>query len=337
MESVKSANINIVAPKNNLGTQNKRIIFTNKLEPEENNPSFGFNLKEHGHIKTWPMKILDKAHRWVETGGFIAEFLLVDFIGMIIPRTVQAYNRNKEELGHPNYAAAKEEFTREILSGPSMFVIPMCCLLGARKMFGSASHVKIKMLKEFKEVTKSALEKTNAKSGNIIDNFYTSLVDKLYNGAELGDRKAAIVGKFVNLHKSHPEKAKEAEKKVREALLAANKFVGTNNKLGVSLVDASSMKFGEAKITIGGFVNDCKNYSKDLVGILENDIKGGINVDETTLDKLHKFKEGARKFLTAGAMGTMCSFLLCVPKFYTQNKEYPGLAGLKNNNGGTKV
>ncbi|HBG48587.1 MAG TPA: hypothetical protein DDW90_03610 [Cyanobacteria bacterium UBA9971] len=302
-----------------------------KTKQDYKNPAFGAALpvKEGVGKKALnlALNLVDKIQRKIETGGFIVEFLVVDFLGMVIPRTYQAYHRNEKELGHPNYAAAKEEFTREILSGPSMFLIPFAFLAASKKMFGSASHVKLGTLKKFKEITGQVVNK--AKNNNLVQNFYNEVVEKLYGSKITKKAQNGIVEDFMALHNATSKKeVKELSKKVKETLIAANQEIGNNKKLGISMADSSKIKFdGEAK-NVGDFVEECRNYSSDALKILS---AAGKDANGQLIDKIHDFKEGARKLLKTTAVGTMSAFIYSVPKFYNQNKEYPGLAGLTDN------
>ncbi|UKI42640.1 MAG: hypothetical protein L6V95_07140 [Candidatus Melainabacteria bacterium] len=46
----------------------------------------------------------------IERGGMAASFTIQDMFGTNIPRTLTALDRNREELGHPNYAHMPEKW-----------------------------------------------------------------------------------------------------------------------------------------------------------------------------------------------------------------------------------
>jgi len=317
-----------------------------KTKQDYKNPAFGATLpaKEGVGKKALnlTLNIVDKIQKYIETGGFIREFLVVDFAGMVIPRVYQAYHRNEKELGHPNYAAAKEEATRELLSGPSMFIIPMAFLLGSKKMFGSASHVKLDTLKKFKEITGKVVNKIATShtadvprndSCGLVQNFYNEVVERLYGSKITKEAQNNIVGNFLNLHNATSKKeVKELSKKVKETLIAANQEIGNNKKLGISMADSSKISLDGMTKNVGDFVEECRNYSSDVINAVS---AAGKGANEQLINKIHDFKEGARKLLTTVAVGSMSTFLYFVPKFYSQNKEYPGLAGLKTENTAT--
>lgn len=332
---------------NNINTNNFSYSFTNKTSTGQQAPVKQANTK-HGLNKpsfaagkeNFAINWIDKIMRKVKDGGFIYEFLVVDFLGMIIPRTYVAYQRNREELGRPNYKAAQEEFTREILSGPSMLVIPLLLLASSKRMFGSASHVNRDMLQGFKKVTENLVNNKNVEEGkNLVTGFYKGIVEKLYG--ESAHDKDKLVNAFENFHNaSGKNNIKKAKEDLTEAIISTNKAIGNSEELGISLEQSAKIKFDKDKkpMDIGSFVDDCRNYSTDVINKLSEGIKRGDEVNEKLLEKIHKFKEGARKLVTTTAVAAISGFLFIIPRIYTQNKQYPGLDGLilnpeKNVNG----
>lgn len=54
----------------------------------------------------------------------VLSLALIDFLGMIIPRTIIDLKRNKEELGHYNWDAARETGLRESTTSVMLFFLP---------------------------------------------------------------------------------------------------------------------------------------------------------------------------------------------------------------------
>jgi len=327
MEAIKANNLSYSLMKQKTSENTNNI----KAKQFSNKPAFSSSLpanKAQGIGKktlNFAVNLIDKIQRKIETGGFIFEFLVVDFVGMVIPRTYQAYHRNEKELGHPNYAAAKEEFTREILSGPSMFLIPLGFLAASKKMFGSASHVKLDTLKKFKEITGGLINKT--KNNNLANNFYNKVVENIYGSKITKETKDAIVKDFLKLHNASPKEVKQLSSKVAETLISTNKKIGTDKRLGISLADSSKINLDGMTKNVGDFVEECRNYSSDVINTVS---ASGKDANGQLIDKIHGFKEGARKLITTTAIVTLSAFLYCLPKIYQQSKEYPGLDGLAN-------
>lgn len=279
----------------------------------------------------------------IETGGFIVEFLIVDFVGLILPRTIQAYYRNKEELGHPNYKAAKEEFTREVLSSPPMALIALAALASSRRMFGSASHIKLDTMKEFKKLVSSSHVGEEGKK--LIDKLHEGIVDGLYGRENKKIDREGLIKAFKDLYaennRSKPEKTflqkvkgffikdkpSEQYNKLVEKLTATNKLIGNDERLGITSVDSSRVKLGENSQSIGDLVEAYHNYSTDK-HLAPELAKKDKEADKSLLEKIHDFKEGARKLFVTSTILATGAFLFCVPKLYIQNKQYPGLDGL---------
>ena len=130
---------------------------SNSMNQNKNNPSFGGNIA----INFWDA---------IARGGFAASFTVQDMTGTNFPRTYQALQRNKEITGKNNYKAAAEVAVREFVTGPSMCLIPMLVLAGAKKMHGSANDVPLNNIEVFSDITKDVLknnELTRTDHGNI--------------------------------------------------------------------------------------------------------------------------------------------------------------------------
>lgn len=321
MVAIKANNLSYPLIKQNSSGEQKTSEF---IRQEFKKPAFAASLpvKESFGKKTLncALNMVDKFQRKLEKGGFLFEFVFIDFVGLIVPRTVQAYNRNKKELGHPNYKAATEEFLREILTGPSMFLIPMVFLASSKKMFGPASQVKLDTLKKFKEITGKVIKDT--KNKNLAQNFYKEVVDRLYGSKIDESAKKNIVKDFLNLHKAAPKEVEDLSKKVTETLIS------TNQKVGTSLAESSKIRLGGISKNVVNFVEECRNYSSDVINALS---KAGKEASGQLVNQIHDFKEGARKLIVTTAVASMGGFLYCIPKIYQQTKEYPGLDGLSNN------
>ena len=296
---------------------------------------------------------IDWFQKRLERGGFFAEFLVVDLLGMIIPRTAQAYLRNRQELGHLNHKAGREEAIREFLTGPSMFILPMAFLACSGRMFGRSSLIRHKLLGKFKEVAISVKNSAENKGKITVGKFYDELVKKLYGTAlgegKEGERKREDISKlFQKLHNAHmesgeqnkgfvsgvlsdfigffrrkePKKVAKAREELLEKLEKTNKNLSNPDRLGISVAEPAKMNFlaGSKPVSIENIVEDSMNYSTDIVEKVES------NPD--ILDKIHAFKEGARKLLTTTAFATLAGFLYSIPTFYKQNKQFPGIDGL---------
>ena len=107
----------------------------------------------------------------IARGGFAASFIAQDGIGMVYPRIKEGLNRGRkrekdpvtgEETGKKtgpyNWAFARREGIREILSGPSAFLIPAGIMWGIKKYAGRANNVPINMINTFGESFSAIVE-----------------------------------------------------------------------------------------------------------------------------------------------------------------------------------
>src|SRR5574344_356409 len=79
----------------------------------------------------------------IERGGYIASFISQDFVGMVAPRIYEGANRNRDKTGQYNWAFARREALRELLSGPSMFIIPLGLFALIKKKVGESTKVPV--------------------------------------------------------------------------------------------------------------------------------------------------------------------------------------------------
>ena len=124
--SVKAINQSLPAVQNRQQKQNKRQqSFTGSFNPV--------------------VTLMD----FIDKGGFAASFIAQDGIGMVAPRIYEGLNRNREKdengkkIGPLNWEFARREGIREILSGPSAFLIPLGMLSIIKKVSGRANNVHI--------------------------------------------------------------------------------------------------------------------------------------------------------------------------------------------------
>ena len=102
---------------------------------------------------------------FIEKGGYAASFIIQDGLGFIAPRVGKGLLRGselKDENGNPildengkqkrelNWAYARKEGIREIITGPSAFLIPMGMLSFINRKFGRGNSVKLDYLDGFK-------------------------------------------------------------------------------------------------------------------------------------------------------------------------------------------
>jgi len=65
----------------------------------------------------------------------ILSLAMIDFLGMIIPRTIIDTKRNEKELGHPNWDAGRETILRESTTSFMLFFMPGLLATGIGNLF----------------------------------------------------------------------------------------------------------------------------------------------------------------------------------------------------------
>lgn len=123
-------------------------------------------------------------------GGFIVSFIAQDFFGMAGPRVLEGINRRPvnpetgKKEGPYNWAFARREGIREILSGPSAFIIPWAMLHFIKKYSGTANNVPINMIQS---LGNNFIEYANANPNTLNDvaktktEFYNKIFKNVLN------------------------------------------------------------------------------------------------------------------------------------------------------------
>lgn len=95
----------------------------------------------------------------VENGGFLVSFLIQDFLGMTIPRSIAGFLRDKEITGEYNMQEGFEVLGREGLTGPCMMAVAPLSLLIAAKCAGKSTSVNTQLIKRFGNSLKELVSK----------------------------------------------------------------------------------------------------------------------------------------------------------------------------------
>lgn len=322
-----------------------------------------------GNAATSGVKAMGGVLPWfmnkIENGGFFLEFVILDLCGLVIPRTVQAFNRNKEQLGGLNIVAGTEEFLREALTGPSMFLIPLGALALAGKLTGRGSQINVKTLRKFTDVFKKTAPKIKdmnalkmqrefttslfnetfkehvkiaTKNGQTqkLDEFRNQFTELIIDG--LDKTKKETKGKFVELvakiHKSftNPQNTMVVEWDGVKKSGIEKMFEKISKK------PTANEDFGKHAISVGDFFVDAVKYTSDIVPTTRETIKELASqktpitekIVTESIDAISNMREGARKLSTLLGVASVGAFLCIMPKIYQLSKTNPGVKGLDN-------
>lgn len=260
------------------------------------------------------------AATFIENNGFTAEFFLEDAFGMAGPRTGQGLFRNKEELGHLNYKAAREEAVREALSPIAIFLFPAAVIATFALLKGRSAKVPVGILDAFKPVMHRASSSIThvGDSKSVKEAFIENFVKTAFKGF---DREAEQIDKLKGVLSNFADgkiKEKAAIKEAEEALATLNKANG-------KFFDDTS------KIAIEGKTLNISEVVPSIANYLTHFTKKVAESSQPMGDFIEKFHEKAaktRKMATIAAIASFALFSLIIPKLYQTDKKFPGLDGL---------
>ena len=314
----------------------------------------------------------------IATGGYALSFILQDGIGFIAPRVGKGLLRggkkkrdeNGNEIldknGNPkrelNWAYAKKEGIREIVTGPSAFVIPYVLLKGIKKKFGTANNIKLNYIDGFKNAfTDYAKNNTDAILNGKADKtpFYKSVFANMIEtsiNSYLPDSEKMSASDIEKIAHDFAKKQKKIDKinsefsgffnsifkrKQRNAALEQlgssveddfmklkkQKIGGNVNEMAVEFLssDGKSIKggsIGEMASALGDYFDDAV---KNVHSALKKDGKATI---ENVMKHFTRRRMGSRLFTNIGLFLTVAAFYTQIPKLYNMgtNGVNPALA-----------
>lgn len=296
----------------------------------------GYNNNNRKNSKPSFGNLITGFASFIENNGFLAEFLSIDTTGMMIPRTGQGYFRNRKELGHLNYKAGREEFVREMLSGPAFFYVPMSVIAGSGILNGKAARVEAHVLDNFGTLMKkTAVDMKNATVTK--ENFVNTVISEAFDSKKyakernLVDRlkelmlqtveekpdKCGFVDKVKAFFVNNKEK-KAARKEAVEILTKLNKANG-------KFIDgADTIMTANQSHKISHFMKDMSNYLSDFT----EKSKRTSEATATFVENFHKSAKNLRYATNISAIAALCAFLVIIPKIYQTGDKFPGTDGL---------
>lgn len=285
-----------------------------------------------GSAKTGLVKVMD----FIERKGFFCDFLVVDALSMIVPRVTIGLLRDRDKTGKFNYKAGAEEAGREVISGPSMMLIPIGAMQ-IYKHFAPATHMEKSTLKAFtNNLSKIAEEIPDAKmltnSEHLNNKLANNLFDNAFGKFDL-DNKEQLKSKFNELLNTSTTIEKKFFSKNKDFMSAAAKFeehvveINNKNKLTPPTDTKIITLDAKAKTSVKAqeLFEDFHNYSRDVVSKLtKKNFTKGVDA-KAFLEKIQvyrsltKFAAATTGFLAVGA------FLLHLPKIYQVSKVSPAM------------
>lgn len=313
---------------------------------------------------------------FIDKGGYATSFILQDGFGFVFPRVGKGILRGSkktDENGNPvldergkqvreyNWEYARKEGLREVITGPSAFLIPLGGLALINKYFGRGNNVKLNYIDSFKTPFTSfvknnldVIKATGANELNTLDKsaFYEDVfkdtIRKTINHNlpvsdrmtvdEISDYAKQFAEKQIQIEAIKADKTlnkKARNNKIAEVgpleddfmKLVKSRVGGTANELGVSF---SSSKGDIKHGSIGELINAMGDYFDDALKSAKKSISDKTTISE--IDDLVKSftnrRMGSRIFTNIGLFGLVAAFYTQIPKLYNMGlKGNPALKG----------
>lgn len=295
----------------------------------------------------------------IDKGGFAASFIAQDGIGMVAPRIYEGLNRNRQtdengkKTGPLNWEFARREGIREILSGPSAFLIPLGILTIIKKASGTANNVHVDHInvlgKNFSDFAvknptqlKNPAEFKKGYYAQVFENIFNNSTDKNFNVKEKAQHFA---DKLVEAETKRANKDRKGAGKIQSELIEEymkirKQFASpSSDELGVIL--KSEEKNKTVSSNIKRIIQSLSDYSGDALAKTNKYIssQSGHTVEELAKDgSLAKYvknfnlhRAGTRVLSNFGMWGAVVAFYTLIPKLYNMGlKHDPGLKGLES-------
>ena len=280
----------------------------------------------------------------IDRGGFAASFIAQDGIGMVAPRIYEGLNRNRpvdengKKTGPLNWEFARREGIREILSGPSVFLIPLGLMSIIKKVSGTANNVHVSHIhalgEQFADYASKNIEQiadSKAFRTGYYSKVYENVLSNSVNIPDIPAKAAEFAQKHVKAEDLKASK-KEANKLISEihsefVKLRKLTTAASNNELEVV------MKVGDKEVhsNIKKLTQSLTDYTGDVFGKLSKYIQKNTNTDISGYIKQFNLKRaGTRVASNLGMWGAVVGFFMLMPKLYNLGlKHDPGLKGLE--------
>lgn len=291
----------------------------------------------------------------IERNGFFMEFLIIDAMSCILPRTLVGLHRDKDKTGNYNYQAGMEELGREVMSGPTLNLIPMACAAVAINKMLPSVKLESHTIEGINNSLQAAVgspgadfsnkeKATNHLAGQLFDDAFASgkghVEYDALKGRFVGLLETASAEKPKNFVSKNIDKFRDAKSKYYVAEENFNTLVAEiNNKFckGQAVDNPHQIVLNvienEKKSTTSHtFFEDFHLYTKDVLDKFLNK-DSSKNIGEFLTERAKKAKNG-RNILAGVAFFTVGGFLLCLPRIYQLGKTSPAQQSAQRAQGG---
>lgn len=283
----------------------------------------------------------------IEKGGFAASFIAQDGIGMVAPRISEGLNRNRakdengKKTGPLNWEFARREGIREILSGPSAFLIPLGILSVIKKVSGPANNVHVNHIQalgqefaEYASKNPALISKPNEfKKGYYSQVFENALSNSTQNLPNLKQKAQSFADKLVKVEDMRSNKQRKAAKKLYGELVDEYMSIRKAYSAPSSSEIGVSLNKGEKQLqsNFRRLTQSLTDYSNDALKNVKKSLTDKSTAEQITerVAKFTKHRAGTRVLSNLGMWGAVVGFYTLIPKLYNMGiKNDPGLKGL---------
>jgi len=299
---------------------------------------------------------------FIEQGGYAAAFIIQDGLGFIAPRVGKGLLRGGPEKrdengnvildkdGQPehelNWKFARKEFLREIITGPSSFIIPLVMLNQIKKRYGTANGVKMNYIDSFQNPyikfvndNQNLIKTGNTETGKA--SFYKEVLqdaiensinkelpaDQKMSAEKVGELADKLAQRQVKIEKIMSDKAlNKASKNAKIKELGGSvveEFMNLKKGYIGGVVDEMSVSLTSTKGKLNGGTIDemlgaLDNYFNDISKTTAKSLKDNLNAEniEKTIKNFTRTKMGSRFLTNFGIFGTVALFYTQIPKMY---------------------
>ena len=317
------------------------------------------NQKQHQQSFTGSFNPVVLLMDTIEKGGFAASFIAQDGIGMVAPRIYEGLNRNRKKdektgkkTGPLNWEFARREGIREILSGPSVFLIPLGILSIVKKKSGKGNNVHVshidalgQNLAEYASQNANGIKDADTfKRGyytQIFKNALSNSTDESFRGDLLEQTSQKFADNLIEIETKRKNKEKKEAKKLLEKLTdeymdirKAHAAASADNSAVQLKINGKDEKLGTS---IQRLTQSLSDYTDDVlprVTKLENQSADSL---KQFIHNFSKHRAGTRVLTNLGMWGAVVGFFTLIPKLYNMGlKHDPGLKGLEGSQESTE-
>ena len=289
---------------------------------------------------------------FIAAGGYPASFILQDGTGFIAPRIYKGLKRggkkktdengnvildkNGEPKRELNWAFARKEGLREVITGPSAFLIPLFLLKGIKKKFGSGNNIHMDYIDGFKnpfidfaKANKDSIISGCANKKDFYQRVFENIIDSSIN-THVADSERLSRGNISLLARKYAQRVIEGKSgEVVDSFmnLRKAKIGGKVDEMAVEFYSSDGKKLQHG--SIGKLIEALGDYFDDAVKNVHNALKKDSEKPiEEILKKFTNRRLGTRLLTNIGLFLSVAAFYTQIPKLYNMGTggKNPALA-----------